>query len=106
MGKFLCATTLGAIAALVMVPVSVEAQRAPAKNCIVVTVAAGGLTRVIAGNRAQKRLQRYISERNLSTVPFGPVITTCIGWEVGARQVCTSSATVCSTHPPQAPAHK
>lgn len=43
MGKFLCVTTLGAIAALVMVPVSVEAQRAPAKNCIVVTVAAGGL---------------------------------------------------------------
>ena len=106
MGKFLCATTLGAIAALVMVPVSVEAQRAPAKNCIVVTVTAGGLTRVIAGNRAQERLQRYISERNLSTVPFGPVITTCIGWEVGARQVCRSSATVCTAHPPEAPAHK
>jgi hypothetical protein len=102
MSKLLCATTL-AIATLAMVPVLVEAQPAPADSCIVVSVTAGGLTRVIAGDRAQRRLQRYMWERNLATVPFGPVTTTCMGWGVvGARPVCKSSTTVCTSYPLEA----
>jgi hypothetical protein len=97
------AVALSAILALALAPRLVEARPVAEGKCFLVTATGGGLTRVIATNRAQRRLQRYIWASNLTTVPFGPITTTCMGWGVvGVRPDCKSSATVCTPYPPGA----
>lgn len=88
--------TLGVGAALA--PQLVEAQPAQAGNCSTVSVTAGGLTLVIAGNRSKRSLEQYILKNNL---PLGLLTTTCTGAGLsGVRPSCTSSAIVCSPSTP------
>ena len=75
----------------------VKAQPAPAKNCSTVSVTAGGLTPVIAGNRSKRSLEKYLLKNNL---PLGLLTTTCASGGLGeARPSCTSSVIVCTASP-------
>ena len=57
-----------------------EAQPAQAGNCSTVSVTAGGLTLVIAGNRSKRSLEQYILKNNL---PLGLLTTSCTGAGLG-----------------------
>jgi hypothetical protein len=86
------AVTAGAIAAFALAP-----QAAQARDCSMVTSTARGLTQGIATERADRRLNRYVTN-SLSGwgVRAGPR-HSCQGWGTeGLRPACKSAAVVCS----------
>jgi hypothetical protein len=93
MKKFLdAAIAVGAIAALNLAP-----QLAQARDCSMVTATARGVTQGIATERADRRLNRYVTS-NLSGwgIRTGPR-HSCQGWVAeGLRPACKSAALVCS----------
>jgi hypothetical protein len=93
MSKLLvAAVAVGAIAAFNLAP-----QPAQARHCSKVTATAQGVTQGIATNRADRRLQRYVTN-NLSGwgVRAGPR-NDCQGWGAeNLRPTCKSEALVCS----------
>jgi hypothetical protein len=93
MSKLLvAAVAVGAIAAFNFAP-----QPAQARDCSMVTAIARGVTQGIATDRADRRLNRYVTS-NLSgrSVRAGPR-HSCQGWGAeGLRPACESAAVVCS----------
>ena len=93
MSKLLvAAVAVGAIAAFNLAP-----QPAQARDCSMVTATSRGVTQGIATGRADRRLNRYVTN-NLSgrSVRAGPR-HSCQGWGAeGLRPACQSAAVVCS----------
>jgi hypothetical protein len=93
MNKLLiAAVAVGAIAAFNLAP-----QFAQARDCSKVTATARGVTQGIATERADRRLNRYVTS-SLSgwRVRAGPR-HSCQGWGAeGLRPACNSAAVVCS----------
>jgi len=94
MSKLLiAAVAVGGIAAFNLAP-----QPAQARHCSIVMATAQGVTQGIATRKADRRLQRYVTN-NLSGwgVRAGPR-NSCQGWGVGEslRPSCKSAAKVCS----------
>ena len=93
MNKLLvAAVAVGAITAFNLAP-----QPAQARDCSMVTATARGVTQGIATERADRRLNRYVTS-NLSGwgVRAGPR-HSCEGWGTeGLRPACKSAAVVCS----------
>jgi hypothetical protein len=93
MSKLLvAAVAVGAIAAFNLAP-----QPAQARDCSMVTATARGVTQGIATDRADRRLNRYVTS-NLTGwgVRAGPR-HSCQGWGTeGLRPACKSAAVVCS----------
>ena len=93
MNKLLVAgVAVGAIAAFNLAP-----HPAQARDCSMVTATARGVTQGIATERADRRLNRYVTS-NLSGwgVRAGPR-HSCQGWGTeGLRPACKSAAVVCS----------
>jgi hypothetical protein len=93
MSKLLiAAVAVSAIAAFNLAP-----QPAQARHCSMVTATAQGVTQGIATRKADRRLQRYVTN-NLSGwgVRAGPR-NSCEGWGKGdsLRPSCESAAVVC-----------
>ena len=93
MSKLLVAAiAVGAIAAFNLAP-----QPTQARDCSKVTATARGVTQGIATERADRRLNRYVTN-SLSgqSVQTGPH-HSCQGWGAeGLRPACKSAALVCS----------
>jgi len=93
MSKLLfAAVAVGAIAVVNFAP-----QPAQARDCSKVTATGRGVTQGIATDRADRRLNRYVTN-NLTgqSVRAGPR-HSCQGWGAeGLRPSCKSAAVVCS----------
>ena len=91
MSKMLvAAAAVGMLAAFSLAP-----QQAQARSCLSLAVTAHGATQGIATNRAERRLQRYVS-RNLTGARVGHDSTSCTGWGAkGVRPACESTAIAC-----------
>jgi hypothetical protein len=93
MSKLLVAAiAIGAIAAFNFAP-----QPSQARDCSKVTATARGVTRGVATERADRRLNRYVTgSLNGQSVRAGPH-HSCQGWGAeGLRPACESAAVVCS----------
>jgi hypothetical protein len=85
------------VAAVAVAALNLASQPAQARDCSMVTATARGVTQGVATDRANRRLNRYVSS-NLSGwgVRAGPR-HSCQGWGAeGLRPACKSAAVVCS----------
>ena len=85
------------VAAVAVAAFNLAPQPAQARDCSMVTATARGVTQGVATDRANRRLNRYVTS-NLSGwgVRAGPR-HSCQGWGAeGLRPACKSAAVVCS----------
>ncbi len=85
------------VAAVAVAALNLAPQPAQARDCSMVTATARGVTQGIATERADRRVNRYVTG-NLSgwSVRAGPR-HSCQGWGAeGLRPACKSAAVVCS----------
>ena len=85
------------VAAVAVAAFNLASQPAQARDCSMVTATARGVTQGVATDRANRRLNRYVTS-NLSGwgVRAGPR-HSCQGWGAeGLRPACKSAAVVCS----------